>query len=95
MSNRPQRVVILCTVEAGLDTLSELVRLDFIPHAIVGLDPEKVNPQEVSGFIDVAPAARRLGVPFIYANSYGLKDTLDKENIKNLDPDLVLVLGWQ
>ena len=49
----------------------------------------------MSGFIDVAPAARRLGVPFIYANSYGLKDTLDKENIKNLDPDLVLVLGWQ
>ena len=95
MSNLPQRVLILCTVEAGLDTLSELVRLDFLPHAIVGLHPDKVNPEKVSGYLDVAPAAKSLGINFVYVNSYSLTDNLDKDNIEKLNPDLILVLGWQ
>jgi UDP-4-amino-4-deoxy-L-arabinose formyltransferase/UDP-glucuronic acid dehydrogenase (UDP-4-keto-hexauronic acid decarboxylating) len=95
MSDGPRKVLILCAVESGLDILSELVRLDFLPLAIVGLNPEKIRPSEVSGSIDVASAADSLGVPFIYANSYSLEDPQDKENIEKLDPDLVVILGWQ
>ena len=95
MNNHPQRVLILCTVEAGLDTLSELVRLNFKPFAIVGLDPKKVALQLVSGYVDVAPVAKKLKIPFIYANSYSLRDSIDIKKIEKLNPDLILVLGWQ
>lgn len=95
MSKSPKRVLIICAVESGLDTLLELVRLDFQPFAILGLHPREIDLEAVSGFADVAPIAERLRIPFIYANSYSLKDNCDKQRIQKLDPDLILVLGWQ
>ena len=95
MENRPKRVLVLCTVESGIDTLTELMRLGLQPLAIVGLHPEKVAANEVSGWIDVGQSAKSLKTPFLYVNSYGLKDPLDREAIEELNPDLVLVLGWQ
>lgn len=91
----PQRIVVLCTVGEGVDTVTELARRGITPAALVGLHPNAVDPDQVSGWIDIAPVAARLGAEAVYVRTYGLKDQADRAAVKDLQPDLVLVTGWQ
>ena len=91
----PERIVVLCTVSAGIDTVAELVRRGVRPAALVGLRPGAADPDEVSGWIDVADAATHLGLAHRYVRSYRLNDVDDRAVLEALQPDLVLVTGWQ
>jgi methionyl-tRNA formyltransferase len=91
----PERIVILCTVEAGIDTLVELLRSGVRPAAIIGLHPNSADPDKVSGWVDVGAFGQRHGVRSLYVRSYALKDAADRAAIEALSPDLVLITGWQ
>lgn len=96
MSNlQPQRIVVLCAAQAGVDTVTEMVRRGVTPAAIVGLDPESADPETVSGWIDVAEVAARLGTEARHVRSYTLKDPADRAMLEGLRPDLILVTAWQ
>jgi methionyl-tRNA formyltransferase len=54
------------------------------------------EPVVNTNFVDLSPIAEAHGIPFHWINS-GLKNgrLIDfKDKIKNLEPDLILVLGW-
>jgi UDP-4-amino-4-deoxy-L-arabinose formyltransferase/UDP-glucuronic acid dehydrogenase (UDP-4-keto-hexauronic acid decarboxylating) len=89
------RVVVMCTVNGGVDAVLELARLGVRPVALVGLAPDKVNHEQVSGWVDVAPVASRIGAEAIYVQSYTLKGDGDRAALEATDADIVLVTGWQ
>lgn len=90
-----KRIVVLCTVEAGIDTLVELDRLGVKVHAIVGLAPDARARTGASGWIDIRPIAERLGIKACLVDTYALDRPSDRRTISALKPDLILVLGWQ
>jgi methionyl-tRNA formyltransferase len=92
---RPERIVVLSTVSAGIDTLAELLRHGVRPFALVGLHPDSASPHEVSGWIDVAEVAQRFGLKSLYVRSYAMTRPDDRAAFEALRPDLVLVTGWQ
>lgn len=91
----PMRIVVLCTVAGGVDVVLELAQRGLAPAALVGLHPDNADPDQVSGWIDVHPIGARLGIETLYARSYGLKSEADRTALTALEPDLILVTGWQ
>jgi methionyl-tRNA formyltransferase len=89
------RIVVMCTVTGGVDAVLELSRLGVRPTALVGLAPDKVNHEQVSGWVDIGPVASRVGAEAVYVQSYVLKGERDRAAIEALQPDIVLVTGWQ
>lgn len=91
----PQRIVFLCAVSAGVDTVAELVRRGVRPAAIVGLARDSADPDAVSGWIDVEEVGARLGIPACAVRSYALRHDEDRAALEMLRPDLIVVTGWQ
>ena len=44
MAKKPEKILVLCTVQGGIDTVAELMRLGVHVTAIVGLHPDKADP---------------------------------------------------
>jgi methionyl-tRNA formyltransferase len=95
MIETPKNILVLCTVQPGLDAVTELLRRGIAVCGVVGLHPDIANPKAVSGWIDVAIFANRWHIPHFYVRSYELKLTEDRALIEALDFDLVWVAGWQ
>ena len=43
------KVLVLCTVEGGLDSLAEVIRQGHEVVGIVGVDPKIADPEIISG----------------------------------------------
>jgi methionyl-tRNA formyltransferase len=91
----PRKIVALCAVEAGVDTVVELARRGVRITGIIGLHPDAADPVKVSGWIDIAPIAESLGVASHRVRNYSLKDPADRAAIEALQPDLIIITGWQ
>ncbi len=89
------RILVLCTLEAGLDAVSEVLRQGGSIAGIVGLRPESVKPEVVSGWTDVADFCQRWKLPVHFVERYDLKSTADQALFARLEFDLVWVAGWQ
>jgi methionyl-tRNA formyltransferase len=88
-------LLILCTVSTGLDAIAEVRRRGYPIAHLVGLKPHDVEPDSISGYVDIAGFARSINVPFCYVDTYSLKADKDRDLLKALDFDLVWVAGWQ
>ncbi|WP_108468427.1 hypothetical protein [Polynucleobacter difficilis] len=89
------KILVLCTVETGLDSISDFIRRGGGIVGLVGLNPKIANPLIVSGFTDVAIFAKKHNIPYAYIESYDLSLEADAEIIKSMDFNLVWVAGWQ
>ena len=89
------RILVLCTVEAGLDAVAEVLRQGGRVAGVVGLRPESVKPEAVSGWTDVGVFCQRWNLPFHYVERYDLKSEADQALFAGLDFNLVWVAGWQ
>ncbi len=89
------RVLVLCTVSTGLDSVAEVLRNGFAIRAIVGVDPKVADPKVISGFTDIAQFAAKWNIPHYYMQRYDLKSEGDRERLTALEFDLVWVAGWQ
>ncbi len=89
------RVLVLCTVSAGLDAVAEALRHGCNVQAIVGVHPDKADPVAISGWTDVAVFGRKWGIPHAYVERYDLKSEMDHQALEAIDFDLVWVSGWQ
>ncbi len=86
-------VYALCTVEAGARTLECLATR--IPLAgVIGLT-DRAPGDAISGYVHMAPIARRLGLPFVGLKSYAITDAEDRRQLERLKIDLLIVCGWQ
>ena len=89
------KVLVLSTVESGVDAVCEVLRQGFRVSAMVGLHPGKANPVLISGWIDISEFANHWGVPYHYCQSYSLTASEDRTLLESLDFDVVWVSGWQ
>ncbi len=89
------RLLVLCTMAAGLDSVAEVIRRGGEIEAIVGLDPSVADPTLISGLVDVAIFARKWNIRHLYVSQYDLLATADQNAISELSYDLVWVAGWQ
>ncbi len=92
---KPTQILVLCTVQTGIDTVAELLRRGAPISGLTGLHPDKGDPEAVSGWVDVAAFAKHWNLPYYYARSYELKSPEDRQMFEGIDFDLVLVSGWQ
>ena len=72
------KVIVLCTLSTGLDSISHVIRKGFSISCIVGLNPKNADPENISGFVDVKEYAAKEKIDYIYVNSYSLKDDFDQ-----------------
>lgn len=93
--NTPFKVLVFCTVEAGLDSVSLVLSKGYKVEAIVGLDPVGVDTDKVSGFVDISSFCIDNDIPYIFVNRYDLRDNADLKKIKELNFDIIWVSGWQ
>jgi methionyl-tRNA formyltransferase len=89
------KLLVLCTVQAGLDAVAEVLRRGNVIAGIVGVHPEVADPVTLSGYVDVAEFALKAGVPFHHVRSYGLNGDADRRLFESLSFDVVWVAGWQ
>jgi UDP-4-amino-4-deoxy-L-arabinose formyltransferase/UDP-glucuronic acid dehydrogenase (UDP-4-keto-hexauronic acid decarboxylating) len=89
------KLLILCTLSTGLDSVAEVIRRGYKPAGLIGLPPSLGDHEKNSGYIDIASFARSSGIPFYYASSYPLKEDKDRKLFKKLDFDIIWVAGWQ
>ena len=89
------RVLVLSTVESGVDAVSEVLRKGFKIEAILGLHPAKADPVRVSGWIDIEEFASCRGLSYYYCQSYSLTAPEDRALLESLAFDVVWVSGWQ
>lgn len=94
MSKQP-KILVLCTVSTGVDAIAEVHRRGIRLEAIIGLHPDKSDPEVISGYLDIADFAKSLDIPYHYIESYNLKAPNDRTLIEGIDFDLVWVAGWQ
>jgi len=92
---KPKNILVLCTVEAGVDILLQLYENDIHILHWLSLDPTKHGPDSISGFVDCSQISKELGINHSFVDSYSLNSNSDREKISAINPDLVLVLGWQ
>lgn len=88
-------LLVLCTVDTGLDVVAQVLRQGHRIAAIVGVHPDVADPLQISGWVDVAVFALKWNIPYEYVTRYDLKSEDDKAKILNFGAQLVLVAGWQ
>jgi UDP-4-amino-4-deoxy-L-arabinose formyltransferase/UDP-glucuronic acid dehydrogenase (UDP-4-keto-hexauronic acid decarboxylating) len=89
------KLLVLCTVSTGLDAIAEVHQRGYPIVGLVGLRPQGVDLDAISGYVDIAPFAQSIGVDFRYVETYSLKSERDRALLTNWDFDLVWVAGWQ
>ena len=89
------KILALCTVEYGIDSLQSVVDSGFDISYLIGLNPKDHSSESVSGLIDVKDFETTLKCISLYADDYLLKSSNSKELISSLEYDLIWVVGWQ
>ena len=92
---RRPRVVVLSTLDAGLDAVAHVLRSGHRIDLIVGVAPSSAATGSISGWTDVAEFGRRWGVPHHYVDRYDLDSQIDREYFAGLQFDFLWVCGWQ
>lgn len=93
--NITKRVAVMGCKHTTMDLILGLGRFGFdIDHCIT-LSKKKAQEQKVAGYMDLVPFLRKKSIPFTVANTYSLNSDKDKEALLNLNPDMLLVMGWQ
>lgn len=95
MDKNYPKLLILCTVSAGLDAIAEVHRRGYPIEGLVGLSPDSVNPRLISGYTDIHPFADKINVKSYYSSTYSLTSNSDRELFSRLEFDLIWVCGWQ
>ena len=92
---KPKRILLLSTVEAGVDIVLQLHNNGINFSSWLSLDPAKYRSDGVSGFVDCSKVSNELGIQHHFVEDYSLGSKEDRKKIMEIKPDLVLVMGWQ
>lgn len=89
------KILVLCTIEAGLDSVAHVIHSGYSDIIVVGLSPLGVDDSKVSGYVDVKEFANKNNINYTYVESYDLTFERDKILIQSLDYSMIWVAGWQ
>ncbi|BHH85765.1 methionyl-tRNA formyltransferase [Desulforhopalus sp. 52FAK] len=89
------KCVLLGCLEETRDTLAYLTRLGEKPDHIVSITEEEARKQGATNYVDLSTIAVSLGIPFTHVNLYSMQDEQDGRLFEELNPGVLLVVGWQ
>ncbi|WP_082768066.1 methionyl-tRNA formyltransferase [Ectopseudomonas composti] len=89
------KVLVLCSLETGWDSVVSVAQQGAHIAAVIGLDHDSCDQDKVSGVFDVEKSCQKLGVSFIKVKDYSLRAREDKLAISAVSYDLIWVAGWQ
>ena len=67
----------------------------FVIDCCITMSPEKGIEQKVAGYMDLRSFLISRQIEWRWAEKYNLKSEKDYKTIKNLNIDIMLVMGWQ
>lgn len=77
------------------DLILGLKRLGFEIDYCLTLSPDHAQKEKVSGYYDLSDFLETQNIPYYIVDTYTLKSLKDKAFISALNPDMLLVMGWQ
>lgn len=89
------RILVLCALETGWDSVVSVAQNGGRIAAVVGLDYSSSDKDKISGVFDAELGCRRLGIPFVKVRDYSLRSDEDRRLISEVPYDLIWVAGWQ
>lgn len=89
------RVLVLCAIETGWDSVVKVIQDGANVVGVVGLRSGSYTKDQVAGLFDVRGAAESFGVSFLGVNDYSLRSESDKDLILSIGYDVIWVAGWQ
>ncbi|MFH1656258.1 MAG: methionyl-tRNA formyltransferase [Candidatus Nealsonbacteria bacterium] len=93
--NNNKNIIFISCVEYGFDILKVILEKDYKIKAIISLNQNQAEKYNISGYKSFEKISQDYKIPIYYPHDYSLKNKQDLEEIKNLNPDLFLVFGWQ
>ncbi len=94
-TRRSGRIVVLGCLEETLDTLSYLYYLGGEVDALVTLSEAEARRANSTNWVDLAPFAADHGLALHGVEKYGMTAEGDFALMQSLEPEVVIVLGWQ
>lgn len=88
-------LTVVGCLEETLDTLSYYYFLGGKVDNIITLSKNRAIKAKISNWVDLNGFANKHNIPVYYVNHYNMKTKSDFELVKKLNPDLMLVIGWQ
>ena len=85
------KIVFIGAVEIGYTVLKSVYDAKFNIDAVFTLPFDM--EEKTSGFVDFEPLAKEKNSELIRVKDINTRETIDK--IKNINPDLIIVCGWQ
>lgn len=79
------------TYECMQKFLSDGFKID----QLITLAPKQGKKFQVAGYMNLVPFAEGHSIPIYHAQKYSLKDKKDFKEIKKMNLDLVITIGWQ
>lgn len=61
----------------------------------ITINEQKAREQKVAGYYDLQPFLKKESIPFYVAKKYNLTNNTDRDKIRELKIDILLVMGWQ
>ncbi|MFC7240742.1 methionyl-tRNA formyltransferase [Saliphagus sp. GCM10025317] len=87
-------VYVGCTAP-GNQVLESLLEHDLPIDSVVTIDPEMAAANDVSGYASLRPTAEAHDLEVYHPRTYSMTDAADLDHFRTIDPDLLIVNGWQ
>tara|TARA_B100001250_G_C19783678_1_gene783069 strand:- start:277 stop:1320 length:1044 start_codon:yes stop_codon:yes gene_type:complete len=88
------KIVALCTLSTGLNTIEYAMKLGVSIDKIIGLNPKNLkNKKNIAGYIDIKKFCIKHKIDYAYVDKYSLKKVEPTKLFSNAD--IIWVAGWQ
>ncbi|USZ72903.1 methionyl-tRNA formyltransferase [Natronosalvus halobius] len=87
-------VYVGCTAP-GRNVLEALLEHGLPIDSVVTIDPEMAEANAVSGYASLRPTAEAHDLEVYHPRTYSMTDAADLDHFRTIDPDLLIVNGWQ
>jgi methionyl-tRNA formyltransferase len=94
MSGSKHLCYVSCT-EGGYEVLRNLLQSDIDIQEIVSLTPEQGSEYNVAGYHSMEPLAEEHNIPVYYPETYKMDTERDITHFQEIQPDVMIVNGWQ
>ncbi|WP_238900092.1 formyltransferase family protein [Clostridium sp. YIM B02500] len=88
------KIYVLNTISAGAESLN-IIKKEIKIDGIIGLNKNHEDINVISGFYDMKKYCEKNNMNFIGIDTYKINKDCDIKKIKELQIDILLVLGWQ
>lgn len=94
-THRDASITYVGCTQPGRAVLETLLDHEVPITSVVTIGPEMAEANAVSGYASLEPTARDAGLEVYHPHTYSMDTDADLDHFQTLDPDLLIVNGWQ